>query len=251
MGNHRLGDGLDRARRHGGLSQSDLWFRYLELGGIAGPLELEAYLFGALRPTIHDHDLLVHALNERFAELGRGHPVPYLDARITMGDRLGPVCAVLWDIGQGAGEGSWDRACATCAEALSMTGAGVSLLDGDLRSSLGTSARAAATIEEAYFTLGEGPGVDAGNLGVIVQEPDLAGSGRWPTFAAGALAVGVAAVFAFPLGAGSAPVGTLDLYRDEGGPLSASQLADALAVANLVRHTVLALEADAPPGVET
>ena len=250
MGNHRLGDGLDRARRHGGLSHSDLWFRYLELGGIAGPLELEAYLFGALRPTIHEHDLLVHALNERFAELGRGHPVPYLDPRITLGDPLGPVCAALWDIGQGAAGRSWDRACATCTEALSVTGAGISLLDGDERTSLGTSGRATATIEEA-FTLGEGPGVDAGRVGVIVQEPDLAASGRWPTFAARALAAGVAAVFAFPLRAGAAPIGTLHLNRDEAGPLSASQLADAMAVANLVTHTVLALETDAPPGVET
>ena len=246
MGNHRLGDRLDRARRRASLSHSELWFRYLELGGIAGPLELEAYLFGALRPTMHEHDLLVHALNERFAELGRGHPVPYLDARITLGDRLGPVCAVLWDIDPGPGEGSWDRACATCTEALSMTGAGVTLLDGDLRRSLGSSDRVTATIEVA-FNLGEGPGVDAGRLGVIVQEPDLATSGRWPTFAARALDAGVAAVFAFPLRAEAATIGTLHLYRDETGPLSAPQLADALAVAALVTHTVLILEADAPP----
>src|SRR2546421_8218125 len=82
------GDVLDRARRQATLSQFELWMRYFELGGMDSPLELDGYLLGALQPTTHEHDLLVHALNERFAELGRGHPVPYTDPRITRGDRL-------------------------------------------------------------------------------------------------------------------------------------------------------------------
>ena len=69
------------------MSPFELWLRYFELGGMDSPLEVEAYLFGALQPSTHDHDLLVHALNERFAELGRGHPVPYSDPRLTLGDR--------------------------------------------------------------------------------------------------------------------------------------------------------------------
>ncbi len=40
-------------------------------------LELEAMLHGALEPTAPDRDRIVHALNERFTELGRNHPVPY------------------------------------------------------------------------------------------------------------------------------------------------------------------------------
>ncbi len=42
-------------------------------------VELEAHLFGALPPTDHDHDLIAHALNERFVELGGNHPVPYVN----------------------------------------------------------------------------------------------------------------------------------------------------------------------------
>ena len=72
-------DALDRARRDASLSQEDLWLRYFALGGMTMPLEVEAYLFGALRPTAHDRDLLAHALNERFSELGRNHPIPYSD----------------------------------------------------------------------------------------------------------------------------------------------------------------------------
>jgi len=65
------GDGLDQGCREAGLSHSELWVRYFELGGMAGPLELEAYLLGALQPASRDLDLVVHALDERLAELGR------------------------------------------------------------------------------------------------------------------------------------------------------------------------------------
>jgi len=51
--------------------------RYFALGGITGPLQLEAVLYGALVPDDHEHDQIAHALNERFTELGRNHPVPY------------------------------------------------------------------------------------------------------------------------------------------------------------------------------
>jgi hypothetical protein len=68
---------LDDARQDAGLSQAELWLRYFELGGMATPIEVEAYLFGLIVPGAHDHEVLVHALNERFTELGRNHPVPH------------------------------------------------------------------------------------------------------------------------------------------------------------------------------
>jgi len=68
---------LDLARQEIGLTVGDLWMRYFELGGMSTPLELEAFLLGALHPTAHDHDVIAHALNERFVELGGNHPVPY------------------------------------------------------------------------------------------------------------------------------------------------------------------------------
>jgi hypothetical protein len=70
-------DLLDRARRDAGLSYGELYLRYFELGGMSSSVELEAFCFGALEPSAHDHDVLVHALNERFSELGRNHPVRY------------------------------------------------------------------------------------------------------------------------------------------------------------------------------
>lgn len=55
----------------------ELFLRYFELGGMSSALELEAFLYHALEPSIHDHDLVAHALNERYVELGGNHPVPY------------------------------------------------------------------------------------------------------------------------------------------------------------------------------
>jgi len=70
---------LEQARLDVGLSHRELWFRYFELGGMSTALEVEAILYAALAPTVHDHDLLATALNERFSELGGDHPVAYSD----------------------------------------------------------------------------------------------------------------------------------------------------------------------------
>jgi hypothetical protein len=72
-----LDDRLNDARIDAGLSIEELWLRYFALGGMATSTELEAYLHGLLSATDHNHDLIAHALNERFVELGRNHPVPY------------------------------------------------------------------------------------------------------------------------------------------------------------------------------
>ena len=78
----RLSDVLDIYRQDADLTHGELWFRYFELGGMSTSLQLEAYLYGALRPTAHDHDVIAHALNERFTEIGGDHPVPYLEDEV-------------------------------------------------------------------------------------------------------------------------------------------------------------------------
>jgi hypothetical protein len=70
---------LDLYRVEAELSHGELWLRYFELGGMSTELQLEAFLYGALEPSAHDHDVIAHALNERFVELGGNHPVPYLE----------------------------------------------------------------------------------------------------------------------------------------------------------------------------
>lgn len=72
-------DALEQARRDVGLSIADLWLRYFALGGMSTALELEAILFNALIADVHDRDVLTVAINERFAEMGGDHPMPYSD----------------------------------------------------------------------------------------------------------------------------------------------------------------------------
>jgi hypothetical protein len=68
---------LDAFRQEAGLSRPELWLRYFELGGMSSGSELEAFLDGQQTPTDHDRDLIAHALNERFAELGGDQAVTY------------------------------------------------------------------------------------------------------------------------------------------------------------------------------
>ena len=70
-------DELDLFRIDAALSHGELWLRYFELGGMSTALELEAIVYGAFEPSAHDHDVIAHALNERFIERGGDHSVPY------------------------------------------------------------------------------------------------------------------------------------------------------------------------------
>jgi hypothetical protein len=77
MSDHPV-DVLDVYRQEAGLSHGELWLRYFELGGMSTGFELEAVLYGLVIPEPRDHDVIAHALNERFTELGANHPVAYL-----------------------------------------------------------------------------------------------------------------------------------------------------------------------------
>lgn len=143
------------------------------------------------------------------------------------------------------------RLCEVSVDVLSVTGAGVMLMSGDLvQGSLCSSNEVSALIEDLQFTLGEGPCVDAYQLDRPVVEPDLAEprEARWMTFTPQAVAAGVRAVFGFPLQLGAIRLGALNLYRDSAGPLEEDQHADALVMAGVVARSIIAMQADAPLG---
>jgi hypothetical protein len=70
-------DVLERARCDLGMSVAELWFRYFSLGGMSTQLEIDAVLHRALIAVDDDRDRLAIALNERNAEQGGDHAVPY------------------------------------------------------------------------------------------------------------------------------------------------------------------------------
>lgn len=144
------------------------------------------------------------------------------------------------------------RLCEVCADVMAMTGAGIMLMSGDVaRGSVCSSNGVSALIEDLQYTLGEGPCVDAYQQNQPVLEPDLAGAGgsRWVAFSPPAVSAGAVAVFAFPLRVGAIRIGALNVYRDRPGPLDDEQHADGMVLAGVAARAVLALQADAPPGM--
>jgi len=143
------------------------------------------------------------------------------------------------------------RLCEICADVSHMTGAGIMLMSGDVQQGSVCSSNAVSNlIEELQYTLGEGPCVDAHRESRPVSEPDLADSGatRWLAFTPPAVAAGARAVFGFPLQVGGVRLGALNLYRDQSGPMTDDQHADALVLADVAAEAVLAMQAHALPG---
>lgn len=165
---------------------------------------------------------------------------------VTAAERLIRILALLANDAGGA-----RRLCEVAAEVTSLTGAGVMLLaDGRPQAALCSTDTVSTLIEEAQYSLGEGPGVDAHRTGAAIAEPDLADPAvaRWPAFSPQALAGGARAVFGYPIRIGTVRLGALDLYRDRPGPLDADRHADALVVADVAARAILAAQAEAGQG---
>jgi len=99
-----------------------------------------------------------------------------------------------------------------------------------------------AQLDELQFTLGEGPCLDAFRQREPVLVADLGSTdafAQWPGFAHEATQAGAFAAFAFPLQLGTAPFGTVELYRDEPGELSERDTAIALLIVDELVSVVL------------
>lgn len=145
-----------------------------------------------------------------------------------------------------------DHLCNACRDVIGVDGVAVTVLtDGGPPVLLGSSDAIVSSIEDLQGTLGEGPSVDAHRRGTPMGVHDLADpdGSPWVAFAEPALALGAAAVFAFPLRVGGVRVGILSLYQRRTGPLSDDRYACAIVVADVVTQTILARQAEARPGL--
>lgn len=122
-----------------------------------------------------------------------------------------------------------------------LAGAAITLHHGPLQQPLAATDTWTAELEQLQYTLGEGPSITAytDRLPVLVGEVG-AELGRWPAYAAPAAGTGVTGVWAFPLCAAAAPLGTLTLYRRETTPIGASEAVDAAVLADLAGVALLA-----------
>ncbi|UNO43569.1 ANTAR domain-containing protein [Streptomyces sp. MST-110588] len=129
-----------------------------------------------------------------------------------------------------------------CAHALGLEGIAVSLRWG--AELVWFSDDISGRLEDAQFTLGQGPSISADFTVVPYQVADLQetgnGGGPWPQFAAEAGALQVRAMFVWPVRSGAARLGTLTGYRTTPGFLTARQAADGLRVADALTGRLLA-----------
>ena len=68
---------LARAFDRAELNPQELWVRYFALGGVAGPMEVEAYLNALMALPPLEHNLLALAINDRLRELPPPPRAPY------------------------------------------------------------------------------------------------------------------------------------------------------------------------------
>lgn len=122
----------------------------------------------------------------------------------------------------------------------------------------GAAATLAATnpfalrLEQRQFDYGEGPALTSVTSGSPVVAPNLMidGPPLWPAFTADALAAGVCAVFAFPLGDDRVQIGALNLFRRTPGPLSKDEYFQAIVHAETALTLLFETKVDSPLGFE-
>jgi hypothetical protein len=154
--------------------------------------------------------------------------------------------------GAGRGAGLPPAAAAAAAQALGVDGVWAGVGAGPQGAVLAWGQNKTSTaLQDAQFTLGQGPGLEAVRAGAPVLVPDLAyAASRWPGFVPAAEDLGVHAIFAFPLRIGAISVGVLTAHRAVPGPLADGRLADALALADAVPILLLDGASAVPSRIE-
>ncbi len=125
-------------------------------------------------------------------------------------------------------------------EIMPITAAGVTLIShGSDPVYIAASNRAARNFEKLQSELTEGPCMSAYETGEPVSVPDLANDERYAVFRPRALAVGLRAVFTFPLRDEGRRLGALDLYRDTPGELDTAAMRAAQTLADVASAYIL------------
>lgn len=155
------------------------------------------------------------------------------------------ACSLIDQQPPGAEDGIVDwlsRLCRVASQEVNVIAATVTMgAPGDTSVVVATNAPASRRFAEAEYAVGEGPANDAWLHRRPVLVPELGGpqDGAWPGYTATAAAAGIVAVFAFPLQVGAVRVGVFTLYHDEPGPLTTSNLATCLLMAELATERLI------------
>ncbi|HEX5494930.1 MAG TPA: GAF and ANTAR domain-containing protein [Mycobacteriales bacterium] len=144
----------------------------------------------------------------------------------------------------GASPGGSATAVATAgAQALPGDGGAVTLMSSDAhRQTLAATDEVITAVEQAQYTVGEGPSLDAVVTGRPVLVDDLSDpwhQATWPGLAGQLADLPVAGLFAFPMRLGATPVGVALCYRRLAGELDAEEVTFALRAANVLTLALL------------
>jgi GAF domain-containing protein len=128
-----------------------------------------------------------------------------------------------------------------CVEVLDVQAAGIMLAtpDGELRV-LASSSEAMRVLELFEIQAQEGPCLDSHRTGLPIVNQDLAAEiGRWPRFAADALAAGFQSVHALPMRLRGSVIGALNLFRVGSGEMDQADIEIAQAFADVATIGIL------------
>ena len=128
-----------------------------------------------------------------------------------------------------------------CVDVLDVAAAGLMLVapEGDLRV-MASSSEAMRVLELFELQSQEGPCLDAYRTGLPVVNQDIATvDGRWPRFAAEALAAGFHAVHALPMRLRGTVIGALNLFHIDAGEMRAADVDAAQALADVATIAIL------------
>ncbi|WP_366145617.1 GAF and ANTAR domain-containing protein [Cryobacterium sp.] len=128
-----------------------------------------------------------------------------------------------------------------CAALLEASAAGIILSagDGKLEVVASTNERS-RLVEILQLRAGSGPCVESFTTGQAVAIPDIESTGdQWPKFRAGALAQGFASMHAVPLRLRATTIGSLNLFWDRTGGLSAADTKTVQALADVATIGIL------------
>lgn len=141
-------------------------------------------------------------------------------------------------------QGILDHLVRRIVDLLPIDAAGVSLISPTTSPRLIAGSDGTARIyEELQTELGQGPCLAAYESDTAILIPHLATDHRFPAYASRALALGLRAVFTFPLRNSGRCLGALDLYRTTAGELSDEEMATAQTLADVATAYLLNAEA--------
>jgi ANTAR domain len=139
-----------------------------------------------------------------------------------------------------AGSDSPHLLCVACLTVLAAQRVAITINSTDgTREFLSASDEIAEQMEWTQITLGDGPRADASLIGPVLVYDAAGTSTPWPLFAQEAELAGIGSLYALPLQLGSIRVGALSLYLEPTQRFSASDLEDAIAIADLVTSILL------------